>query len=174
MKAQLAPALFALLAGAAASAPLLRGSGADEAASARPWPTHFEGRPIAPLPAAPEDKLLARSFPGHVARFTDGRRQIVLRQVAAPTRRLHPASDCFRAAGYEIGASPMQVAPGRGPASCFSASKDGRTLRACERVAAGNGRSWPDISSWYWSAVFGRQEGPWLASLTVETLKGSE
>lgn len=160
--------LFALLALAAALAPLLPSrSGAGAPPAGRPWPERWEGRPIVRLPAAPEDRLLA-GFPGRVARFSDGRRQIVLRQVAAATRRLHPARDCFRAIGYRIEPAPMRLSPGLGPASCFRATRGGLALLACERVTDSAGRSWPDISSWYWPALLGTSTGPWLASLTVE------
>lgn len=164
-------AVFGLLAAAAVLAPLHEPAPTAGPGPAEPWPDRFEGRALVRLAAAPEDRLLARRFPGHVARFSDGRRQIVLRQVTAPTRRLHPARDCFRAVGYAIGPSPMRLAPGGGPASCFTATRDGRTLRACEQVRGPGGRSWPDISSWYWFALARPASGPWLAALTVETVR---
>lgn len=161
---------FALLAAAAVLLPFLESASPADGGPPAPWPTRFEGRAIVRLAPAPEDRLLARSFPGHVARFSDGRRQIVLRQVNAPTRRLHPAGDCFRAVGYAIGPSPMRVAPGGGPASCFTATRGGRTLRVCEQILGADGASWPDISSWYWPALAGTASGPWLATLTVEAV----
>lgn len=137
-------------------------------ASAR-WPAAYEGRPLTLIAPTPEDRFLARQFPGQVARFSDGRRQIVLRRVSAATRTLHPASDCFRAIGYTVTPAPMRLAPDGQPASCFTASRDGRTLTACEQVRDVNsGESWPDISSWYWSALLGASPGPWTAALTVE------
>ena len=170
MRERAARALFGLLAAAAALAPLRTPPGPAAGGPAAPWPTRFEGRSLVRLPAAPEDRLLARSFPGHVARFSDGRRHIVLRQVSSPTRRLHPASDCFRGTGHTVGPSPMRTVAGGGAASCFTATRGGRTLRACEQVRGPGGRSWPDISSWYWSALAGTASGPWLAILTVETV----
>jgi hypothetical protein len=167
--------LFALLALLAAAAPWLRGErdSAPSPGAATPWPARFEGRALMPMAPAPEDALLARRFPGRVARFSDGRRQIVLRQVAAATRRLHPARDCFRAVGYDIAPAPMRLASGRGPASCFLARRSGRTLRVCERIEGPDGRSWPDISSWYWAALLGGR-GPWTAALTVEPAGAGE
>jgi hypothetical protein len=161
--------LFGLLALASILAPLLPSrSGAAEAGPSGRWPSRFDGRPIVPIAPAPEDKELARSFPGAVARFSDGRRQIVLRRVAAATRRLHPASDCFRASGYQVRPAPMRVDARRGASACFTADRAGRSFLVCEQIRAGDGRTWPDISSWYWSALLGTSEGPWLASLTVE------
>lgn len=171
MKGQASTASFGLLAAAALLVPLLDPAGPGAGGPPAPWPARFEGRPIVRLDPAPEDRALARGFPGHVARFSDGRRQIVLRQVASPTRRLHPASDCFRAVGYAIGASPMRVAATGRPASCFTATRGGRTLRVCEQIVGADGRSWPDISSWYWPALAGSAAGPWLATLTVEPLR---
>ena len=165
----LAWASFVLLAVAALLAPLHQGAEPAERGRAAAWPARFEGRALVRLPPAPEDRLLARRFPGHVARFSDGRRHIVLRQVTAPTRRLHPAGDCFRATGHAIGPSPMQMTGGA-PSSCFTATRGGRTVRVCEQVRGPDGRSWPDISSWYWPALTGAASGPWLAVLTVETI----
>jgi hypothetical protein len=167
---RLAWAAFVLSAAAAGAVPLLSVGSQAAPPAAATWPVRFEGRAIAPLPAAPEDALLARSFPGTVARFSDGRRQIVLRRIAAPTRRLHPASDCFRATGHDILPAPMQVAEGQGPSSCFLAVRAGRTFRVCERIAGADGKSWPDVSSWYWSALLDPASGPWLAALTVEAV----
>lgn len=171
MSGRISAAAFGLLAAAAALVPFVEPAGSAEGGPPAPWPDRFEGRALIRLEPAPEDGPLARDFPGHVARFSDGRRQIVLRQVAAPTRRLHPAGDCFRAVGYAIGPSPMRLAAGTRPASCFTATRGGRTLRVCEQIIGPDGRSWPDVSSWYWPALTGAASGPWLATLTVERVK---
>lgn len=150
----------------AAGAPLLP----QHAASLpvlRPWPTTFEGRPLRRLPAGPGDALLARDFPGHVARFGDGQRQVVLRQVARATRLLHPPRDCFAALGYAIEPLPMRAVPG-GRASCFAARRKGTRLTVCEHIRAADGSVQPDVPSWYWPALTGRSAGPWLAVMTVE------
>lgn len=160
---------FAVAALAAACAPALSVRHRHGPAStAVTWPQSFEGRAITPLPPALEDALLAGQFPGQTARFSDGRRQIVLRRLDAATRRLHPARDCFRATGHAIAPAPMRVSPDRRVASCFAATRGGRTFLVCEQVRDARGRSWPDISSWYWSALLGTSNGPWTAALTVE------
>lgn len=162
-------ALSGLLLLAAAFVPMLKPpEPAPGAAPAIPWPTLYEGRKIARLPAAREDAFLSRLFPGQIARFSDGRRQIVLRRVGMATRLLHPASDCFRALGYAVEPAPMRLAPDGAPASCSIATRGGVSLRICEQVRDGRARSWPDISSWYWSALLGTSDGPWLAAMTVE------
>lgn len=143
------------------------------ASTAIAWPGTYEGRRIEPLPPAPEDAMLAGQFPGRTARFSDGRRQIVLRRLDAATRRLHPAHDCFRATGHAIIPAPMRVSADRRAASCFIATRGGRPLLVCEQVRDASGGSWPDISSWYWSALLGTSEGPWTAALTVERVPGA-
>ena len=159
--------LLAFCAFAAAVSPAIPRSSAPPAAPAI-WPSHYEGRLLTPMPPAAEDARLARGFPGQIARFTDGRRQIVIRSVGAATRQLHPARDCFRALGYEVSPLPMQKLAGGGHASCFAASRNGTRLRVCEHIRDAGGRSFPDASSWYWPALIGSSAGPWLATTIVE------
>ncbi len=170
MTARLSSSVFVLLALMAALSPLVPEPGGAARPDAASWPASFDGRKLLPLPPAAEDRILARRFPGQVARFSDGRRQIVLRRLDSATRRLHPASDCYRAIGYGIEPAPMRMVAGQGPASCFVARRGGRAFLVCEQVRDPAGRSWPDISSWYWAALLGSSRGPWLASLTVERI----
>lgn len=150
----------------AAAAPLLPDRPVEQPPLA-PWPAQYEGRRLQPLPAGPGDALLARDFPGHVARFSDGRRQIVLRQVARATRLLHSARDCFESLGYAIDPLPMRPVPG-GHASCFRASRAGRSLTVCDHIRDQDGRVHADVADWYWPALLGQSAGPWLAVMTVE------
>lgn len=159
--------LLLIAVAAAALAPLPpRGTPAGPSVDAR-WPTTWDGRALRPVAPAPEDARLARDFPGRIARFTDGRRQIVLRRVAEPTRRLHPARDCFGALGYAITPLPVLRTTG-GHSSCFEARRSDKAMRVCERIVDARGRSFPDASSWYWPALLGRSPGPWLAATVVE------
>lgn len=170
-------ALLALTvaAAAAALAPLLRPAPSAAApAGLETWPGSYRGRPIAAMAPAAEDALLAAQFPGRIARFSDGRRQIVLRRLDRATRRLHPASDCFRATGHAIAPAPMRIHPDGSAASCFRATRAGRSWLVCEQVEDGAGRTWPDISSWYWAALLGSSEGPWQAAMTVEAAPDSD
>ena len=161
--------LVLLTAVAAAAAPLLPRAAPPEAPAAT-WPARFEGRLLRPLPATPEDARLARGFPGRIARFSDGRRQVVLRRVPRPTRQLHPARDCFAALGYRVAPLPMRRTPG-GLMSCFEARRHGRTLRVCERITDARGESFPDVPGWWWPAFLGTSSGPWLAATVVEPLE---
>lgn len=134
-----------------------------------PWPARYEERALSPLPPGVGDALLARDFPGHIARFSDGRRQLVLRQVARATRMLHPPRDCFAGLGYAIDPLPMRPVTG-GHASCFAAGRGSVRLRVCEQVIDAQGRVFPDVPSWYWPALLGTSRGPWLAAMSVERI----
>lgn len=160
--------VFGALAGFAAVVPLVDDDTRPVKTSAFPgWPTHYEKRAIAVVPPAPEDAWLSRQFPGRMARFSDGDRQIVLRWVAGPTRLLHPASQCFRGAGYTIGPAAMRHADAGAAKSCFRASKNGVAFVICERVFAG-ARSWPDVSAWYWHALLNSTPSGYWAIVEVE------
>jgi hypothetical protein len=131
------------------------------------WPTHFRDQPLTPLPLSELERRFARRFPGAVARFTDGERVLILRQVQQPTRQLHPAADCFAALGYST-SRPHPVADVDGAQwSCFLASRDGNNLRVCERIHDSEGRAWTDASAWFWAAQYGG--GPWWATTVVES-----
>ncbi len=161
---------FIVAAALAALAPVL-GSRAPAAPApdAFPgWPAAIEGRPVTPLPLTAREHAFARDFPGRIGRFTDGEREYVLRWVAAPTRRLHPASDCFRGLGYKVASRPMRLSSAGAPMSCFRASGPRDTFDVCEQVTGLAGGHWPDVSAWYWHALWsGGRSGWW--SLVVAT-----
>ena len=119
---------------------------------------------------SPLEERFARQFPGHIARFKDGRNEWIVRIAEKPTRMLHPSSDCFRALGYIV-TQPRVHADQRGENwRCFVAQRNGRKLQVCERIFdAKNGR-WTDASSWYWSALLAGASGtsgPWWAVTRV-------
>ncbi len=136
------------------------------------WPVHPAGRGWRELPLGEREAGFAKDFPGRVARFHDGEREWVLRWVTSPTRRLHPAADCFRGAGYVI--TPLSIVTdekGRRWAR-FRAERDGERLLVRERIepaANPTAEGWTDASSWFWSAALGRAgDGPWLAWTSAE------
>jgi hypothetical protein len=152
------------------------GAEAITAVAAQPvwveWPTHFRDRPLTQLALTPLEARFAHRFPGAIARFTDGTQLLILREVTQPTRRLHPAADCFRAAGYAIDV-PRAFSDAHGERwSCFRAARDGQRVRVCERLQDADGNAWTDVSAWYWSALWsgraGGRGGPWRA-ITVVT-----
>ena len=161
--------IFIILSIAAALSPLLSKDDFT-AQKATSWPTQFDGKNLTPLPVAAADRFFQNGFPGHVARFSDDRRQIVLRQVKEATRKLHPARDCFQSLGYSIDNAAMMRTENNETRSCFDATKDGKILRICEQITDAQGVVYPEVSAWYWPALTGQSQGPWLAATIVETI----
>lgn len=135
------------------------------------WPTHFRGQPLTQLPPTALEARFASRFPGTVARFTDGEQLLILRHVRQPTRRLHPASDCFRAAGYSVTAARAAVDAQGARWRCFDAVRGTERLRVCERISEQlddpDGTAWTDVSAWYWEAQFRRRAAAWWAVTLV-------
>jgi hypothetical protein len=130
------------------------------------WPAQYDGRTLVALPLGAREAAFARDFPGRVGRFHDGRRQLVLRYVDRATRKLHPASDCFRGSGYAVAPRPVRRDADGRRWSCFGAARAAESLLVCERIDGPGGASWSDVSTWYWSALAGC--GPWWAVTVVE------
>lgn len=131
------------------------------------WPLLLDQRPLRPLALSPVEASFAANFPGAIARFSDGERLITLRHVLRPTRKLHPAADCYRGLGYQISAAKLETLPGAKIGGslqrCFIASRDGIRLRVCEYIQGPSGSTHTDTSSWYWDAIRGHSTAPWLA-----------
>lgn len=129
-----------------------------------PWPHELQGRPLVRVPLADSERKFLVGFPGDVARFTDGERDVILRWVTQPTRRLHPAEDCYRAWGHRVSAATIRADREGVRWRCFTAQKGGVERRVCEQVRDAEGAHWSDVSSWYWAATFDRTAGPWLVT----------
>jgi len=158
----------------AAMAPLLPQPHAAASSAPFPgWPSTFDGRPLQPRPLAARERRFAAGFPGKIATFGDGRRLYVVRWVTRATRRLHPAADCFRGAGYTIEPRPLLRDDASRSWGVFAARRGPTRLLVRERiVAAGanaNEAAFTDTSSWYWAALLGRSEGPWWAWTVIES-----
>jgi hypothetical protein len=110
----------------------------------------------------------ARGFPGRIARFDAGAFELVLREAREPTRRLHPAADCFRGLGYSIEATHVERGADATPWRCFVARRGDRSVRVCEHIEAADGAVFTDTSAWFWAAALGRSTGPWRAVTRVE------
>lgn len=133
------------------------------------WPEHLEGIPLQPVALDVMSASFARRFPGRVACFEWDGQRVIMRWVHQPTRKLHPASDCYRGAGYTTAhAAPGVDAQGR-EWGRFIATKDNeQTLRVSECIWDASGRSWGDVSAWYWNAACNRSLGPWWAMTLIE------
>lgn len=140
------------------------------AAPAKPdvdWPETFEGRPL----VRGEDRIPAGdAFPGSLAQFSDGTRQILFKAVSRPSRRVHPAADCYRGSGWRIHPAPLHIDGDGRHWSAFDASRQGRTVQVRELVTDSDGKSWSTISAWYWSAVFDRTRPPWTVIVVATPL----
>lgn len=148
----------------------------DAAAPARAaieLPATWQGEPVRPLALSAVEQRFAERFPGSVARLTDGRQIVVLRQVHQPTRMLHPAADCYRGLGYRIEGERLERTANTDDAPlqrCFTARKHGVALRVCEQIEDARGQRFADTSAWYWAAVMGKSEGPWRAVTVTRPL----
>jgi hypothetical protein len=157
---------------AASLAPLAKTGGAPKntRAAFTAWPATFEGRKLTRLPLTELERRYHKNFPGHIARFTDGDREIVMRWLKKGTRRLHPISDCLRGSGYDVKPLPIRIDTGGRQWSCVSAKREGTSMRACEIIFDEAGSSWSDVSSWYWASVLRETEGPfWAVTAASET-----
>jgi hypothetical protein len=167
----IAIAAVLITAAAAALAPLFARPGDAAAAAERNfpgWPTHYEGRALAELPLTQREVAFVRDFPGRVGRFSDGRREIIIRWVGAPTRRLHPAADCFRGSDYSVVPMPVGKDAAGAAMGCFRASHGADVLTVCELIRDERGASWPDVSAWYWNSMLGASSAPWWSFVVAE------
>jgi hypothetical protein len=135
------------------------------------WPSTYEGRLLLQLPVSKRERQFHEGFPGQMKKFSDGEREIVIRWINEPTRMLHPSMHCYKGFGFEITPQPLLADMQGRLWGCFSASKKGQgTLLVQEQISDSSGRSWPDVSAWYWSAILGKTKGPWQA-VTIAAYK---
>ena len=132
------------------------------------WPSTFEGKTLTPLPLSEIEKKFATGFPGRIARFSDGEREIIIRWATEATRKMHPASDCFQGLGYSV--TPLAAhRDERGSLwASFTATKNNERLVVFERINSDSGETWTDVSSWYWSALRHEGSGSWWAITVAE------
>lgn len=135
------------------------------------WPATWDGVPLRPVELSEREVQFARSFPGQLGRFQCGEAEMILRHVTQPTRLLHSSADCLRASGYEVHPKPAwQDVDGR-VWGCYEARHRGQSYRVRERITnSSQSHRHTDVSSWYWSAVWNPESGPWLAVTMIETI----
>jgi len=132
------------------------------------WPEEFEGKKLSPMQMTEREAQFGRDFPGHIGRFTDGRREIIIRWVPVRTLNLHSAAGCLQAIGYHIEPLPLHIDESGNKWETFRATRGGEKLLIHERIFAEGGSSWPDVSAWYWGDDAGSSSGPWWAITTAE------
>lgn len=133
------------------------------------WPTHFAGKPLRALALGPIEQRFAEDFPGRIGRFSDGERELVIRWVSQETRKLHPASDCFKGTGYSITPQPLAVDADGKRWGTFVARRRDERVAVRERIHDAAGNQWTDVSAWYWAATTGKSRGPWWAITIAST-----
>lgn len=164
--------LFLLLCALAALRPLLKVSvSRDENRSE----VRFPGWVTAPLPTgitplalSARDVRFAEQFPGRIAAFADGQSTWIVRWVARPTRKLHPASDCLRATGYTVSPEPIFAEANGAYWGAVSASRGPEKLVIHERIVDASGREFTDVSAWFWAAVLEKSNSPWWCLTRIE------
>ena len=157
-----------LLAAVAPFAPM-RSDETNEQSAFPGWPAQLEGRSLTQLPLSSREGRFAADFPGRIARFSDGQREIIVRWVARETRALHPSSDCFKGIGYSIKPLAARIDSNGRRWGSFEARRGDETLRVYERIYdSADKESWSDVSSWYWQAMKGKTSGGWWAVTTAE------
>lgn len=156
--------IFVLCCAAAGIAPLTIGTPAASATAAGfpGWPSSFGGKVLTRLPLTPLEVRFGQQFPGQLARFSDGEREIILRWVAQGSRKLHASGDCFKANGYVLTNQPVHV-DGAERWSVFLATRGDTRFEVRERITDAAGRQWTDVSAWYWAVQLGQTSGPWWA-----------
>jgi hypothetical protein len=128
------------------------------------FPAPFGSAAMPALPLAPQERAFLRHFPGKVGLFGTHDSRHIVRWITATTRRLHPASDCFRASGYAISNEPHCPAAAEG---CFIAERAGQRVLVSEQIRDRAGQTFHDVSAWYWAASRGSSTGPWWSITTI-------
>lgn len=134
------------------------------------WPSSFDGKTLIQLPFSPQETGFTQGFPGKIGRFTDQHREIIIRYVEQPTRKLHPSSDCLQGSGYQVKPQPINRDKHNQLWGCVLAEKGAQQYRVCERIYDNDGKSWYDASSWFWSTLLKQDQGPWWAVTVAELL----
>ena len=132
------------------------------------WPSTFEGKTLTALPLTETEKKFATGFPGRIARFSDGEREIIVRWATEATRKMHPASDCFQGLGYSVTPLAAHRDPRGSLWASFAATKGSERLIVFERIHSDSGETWTDVSAWYWSALRHEGSGSWWAITVAE------
>jgi len=134
------------------------------------WPTFYQGKKLKHLPLSKREKSFLGNFPGKLARFSDGHRQIIMRWVTIPTRQLHPAIDCFRGLGFTISNIKISQDSNNHHWRKFTATLNTSKYTVREHIMDANNLVFTDTSSWYWQAMLNKSKGPWLA-ITIAKLQ---
>ena len=98
------------------------------------WPAEFEGLPLTRLAMSDKEQSFSTGFPGKIARFSDGSREIIIRYIKKPSRKVHPSADCFRGSGYKVSPQPISRDQNSHLWGCVVAEKNGTNYKVSERI----------------------------------------
>ena len=131
------------------------------------WPSYFMGIPLVSIPMSKDEAQFYEGFPGSSAQFQAGSERIILRRVTQATRKLHPASDCFKGMGYAVEEGGLQRDAYERIWNSFSAKRGEELLEVQELICDEEGNSWSDVSAWYWAVLMKQTAGPWLSYVRI-------
>lgn len=135
------------------------------------WPKEFDGQALEKLELTERERGFTNGFPGKIARFTDGSREIVIRYIERASRSVHPSADCLRGSGFRLEPRPIRRDNNAKLWGCVLAEREGVGYRVCERIYDRFDRdSWYDVSSWYWAAQLNHTQGPWWTVTVAERI----
>lgn len=136
-----------------------------------PWPAQFQGRALTRLASNAREERLGSGFQGALARFSDGRSELIVRQLDGATRGFHSAIECYRGLGFAVHALPDDLDEQGHAWSAFEAVRGAERLRVRERLEAFDGsQAFPDPADWFWQAALGRAPGPYWSWTVVDAL----
>lgn len=131
------------------------------------WPKSLNGIQLKEVSIPEKQSRFISKFPGEIKFFKHRNKLIMLRLIIKPTRKVHPASDCYKGAGYSIKWQPIEINNSGERWGNFLANKDGVSISVKERIVDDKQNQWTDASSWYWAAVLGETKPPWWG-ITIE------
>jgi hypothetical protein len=134
------------------------------------WPKEFDGAQLSEQPLTAREMRFWAGFPGKVARFTDGKRQIILRWAGGRSDRFHLAARCYRAMGYHITQLPAALDANGNRWCVYRADGRHTSLRVRERILDNAGNAWTDEAAYRWDAFWRRTSAPWWGITIVEPI----
>lgn len=161
--------IFALFTLIAALRPLeTRGAVFTTTTSFPGWPAELLSDTFHEVELSEREAQFSKDFPGRVAKFSDGQRDYIVRWILKESRKLHPAADCLRGAGFAVHPLPIRKDARGSQWGCALARREQLELKVCEQIKDQAGESWSDVSAWFWAAALQQSEGPWWAVSIIE------
>lgn len=163
-------AVYVVVCAAAALAPLVTGGAARAPVRFPGWPSHFDGHELTRLPDPPEEAAFYAGLALRHARFSDGRRMLLLRWADTDVGGFHLSDACFRAYGYTLGPFQHGTREDGRPERCFVATRETERLEVCEHIRDATGRSFGSTEEWRREHLLRRAEPPFWGVSVVTPL----